>query len=418
MKKWISILLAAVLVLGMTPLPVQADGEITASGSCGAEGSNVTWTLDDSGLLTIRGTGAMWDFSGEHPGWYQDRDRILKCVIADGVTSIGQNAFDSCENLVSVVIGNGATVIKQGAFKDCESLASVAIPVSVTCIEDGAFSGCYSLTDFHYGGTASQKAEISIGWNNEYLTYANFHEESTGPSPDDSIPDPTPDLGTGCGMNETAVYKLLMDQKTYYPEGMPWTNDNSYRWNINNTTGYGCAAFAFLLSDTVFGYLPARMISEDITIDDLRVGDIVRMYNDSKSTVVLKVYEDYVILAEGSYNGMVHWGRIYTAEEVERDTTYVYTRYPEHSFENGVCTECGAQEQKDTPAAIHGDCNGDGKVNSLDLILLRQYLAGWDVELDLAGADVNGNGTANSLDLILLRQYLAGWDVTLGPNTP
>ena len=31
-----------------------------------------------------------------------------------------------------------------------------------------------------------------------------------------------------------------------------------------------------------------------------------------------------------------------------------------------------------------------------------------------SAADANGDGTANALDLILLRQYLAGWDVTLG----
>lgn len=27
----------------------------------------------------------------------------------------------------------------------------------------------------------------------------------------------------------------------------------------------------------------------------------------------------------------------------------------------------------------YGDCNNDGKVNLLDLILLRKYLAKWDV---------------------------------------
>ena len=69
------------------------------------------------------------------------------------------------------------------------------------------------------------------------------------------------------------------------------------------------------------------------------------------------------------------------------------------------------------PKAItYGDASGDGTVNSRDVILLRQYIAGWDVEIDPAAANVNGdpNGDINGLDMILLRQYVAGWDVTLG----
>ena len=70
----------------------------------------------------------------------------------------------------------------------------------------------------------------------------------------------------------------------------------------------------------------------------------------------------------------------------------------------------------DEQEIIYGDVNGDGKVNSRDVILLRQYIAGWNVEIDLAAANVNGdaNDKVNSLDMILLRQYVAGWNVTLG----
>ena len=355
------------------------------TGSCGG---NVTWSLSQDGILTISGTGAMGDYSEDYPGWYRYKDQILQCVIEEGVTAVGA-----------------------GAFRDCFSLASVTIPVSVSAIGDGAFSGCYSLTDLRCGGTADQKAEISIGWQNDYLLHADVHPGVTGPAPAESIPDADPEPGVGCGMNETAVYNLLAAQKKLYPEGIRWTNNNAYQWNINNTTGTGCFAFAFRMSDLVFGYLPARMITENITIDDLRVGDIVYV---GKSAVVLQVHKDYVVLAEGSYNNQIHWGRIYTAEEVARSVSYVYTRYPAHTFENGVCTGCGAEEEKDEPQVNHGDCNGDGRVNGLDLILLRQYLASWDVTPVRAAADCNGDDRVNGLDLILLRQYLASWDVTLG----
>ena len=80
------------------------------------------------------------------------------------------------------------------------------------------------------------------------------------------------------------------------------------------------------------------------------------------------------------------------------------------------CTDCGEREQEELPKleVLYGDANGDGQINGLDLILLRQYLAGWDVSIDSTAADVTGDGKCNALDLIRLRQYLAGWDVTLG----
>ena len=58
-----------------------------------------------------------------------------------------------------------------------------------------------------------------------------------------------------------------------------------------------------------------------------------------------------------------------------------------------------------------GDCTDDGIVNALDLVVLRQYLAGWDVMVNTAGADFDGNGSVNARDLVLLRQHLAGWNV-------
>ncbi|MBO5280221.1 MAG: leucine-rich repeat protein [Clostridia bacterium] len=61
-----------------------------------------------------------------------------------------------------------------------------------------------------------------------------------------------------------------------------------------------------------------------------------------------------------------------------------------------------------------GDLSGDGEINSIDAVLLAQYIAGWDVELDGIAADCNGDGEINSIDAVLLAQYIAGWDVVLG----
>ena len=72
------------------------------SGQCG---DDLTWTLTADGLLTISGTGKMWDFAWDDAHWRADRAYIKQVVIEDGVTSIGKSAFFSCRNLDSVTIG-------------------------------------------------------------------------------------------------------------------------------------------------------------------------------------------------------------------------------------------------------------------------------------------------------------------------
>ncbi len=78
----------------------------------------------------------------------------VKCVISNGVTSIGYEAFYGCSSLSSIEIPNSVTYIGYGAFYDCSSLSSIEIPSSVTRINlypyyhngHSVFGGCYSLS--------------------------------------------------------------------------------------------------------------------------------------------------------------------------------------------------------------------------------------------------------------------------------
>lgn len=61
-------------------------------------------------------------------------------------TSIGNNAFSACTNLVTVAgLGSGTTSIGQSAFQACRSLTDAYIP-NVTTLNYYTFSGCRSLT--------------------------------------------------------------------------------------------------------------------------------------------------------------------------------------------------------------------------------------------------------------------------------
>ena len=87
---------------------------------------------------------------------------------------------------------------------------------------------------------------------------------------------------------------------------------------------------------------------------------------------------------------------------------------PDHVYDNQYdleCNECGYNRPYTS-----GDINNDGKINNKDLGLLMQYLNSWDVEIVESAADINADGKVNNKDYGLLMQYLNGWDVQLMHN--
>ena len=121
----------------------QIDTNIVDSGVCG---DNLTWTLDKDGVLTISGVGAMYDWDRDAPWFAEHREVIQAIVIEDGVTTIGDTAFDSCGLVTSLEIPDSVTSIGDEAFQGCYSLESIQIPAGVTEIGQFAFAHCKKLT--------------------------------------------------------------------------------------------------------------------------------------------------------------------------------------------------------------------------------------------------------------------------------
>ena len=144
-KRLLSFVLAVLMIVSILPATALA-ANIVDSGTCGAKGSNLTWTLDSEGVLTISGSGDMHGYGSSGAPWYGSRSRVKSAVIADGVTSIGDDAFKGCTSLTSVTIPDSVTSIGWDAFAGCTSLTSVTIPDSVTSIGRHAFQNCTSLT--------------------------------------------------------------------------------------------------------------------------------------------------------------------------------------------------------------------------------------------------------------------------------
>lgn len=139
-KRLLSILLVLLTALTLLPLGALADD----NNKCG---ENLTWEFAD-GILTISGTGEMYDYSSADPApWSAKNSDICEITVGDGVTSIGDNAFHSCKELSMVTFMGGLTRIGSGAFAGCEVLRDFDFPYSLETIGANAFSECNGLVD-------------------------------------------------------------------------------------------------------------------------------------------------------------------------------------------------------------------------------------------------------------------------------
>lgn len=141
-----------VLTMGITYLNITYSREIPLTitpdneGTCG---ENVTWRLDESGLLTIAGTGSMKDYEGElslQAPWAKYRSDICRVAVGEGVTRIGSWAFQGLENLTVAEIPATITSIGEYAFDSCALTGTVSLPEGLQTIENGAFFNNPDLT--------------------------------------------------------------------------------------------------------------------------------------------------------------------------------------------------------------------------------------------------------------------------------
>lgn len=167
----LALLFCITLVAGVH---ASAYAETVASGTW----ESLNWTLDDDGLLIISGNGEMAGFYNTTDitsTWRQYKNRIYEIIIENGVTTIGDSAFQDCNNLAKILIPDSITRIGNNAFYYCGQLKSIAIPYSVRSIGKSAFYSCSQLTEINYLGTENEWNTIQIETNNKVLTTATVH---------------------------------------------------------------------------------------------------------------------------------------------------------------------------------------------------------------------------------------------------
>lgn len=142
LKKLLPGLLCALAICVCLPFRAEA---ATYTGSCG---TNATWSLDTStGVLSITGTGAMNDYTYSTRFWKNYSSYIKSVVVGEGITYIGNCAFDLCP-ATSVSLPSTLTELGEMAFYGCDATV-LNLPAGLKIIGDNALNYMEQLTAIH-----------------------------------------------------------------------------------------------------------------------------------------------------------------------------------------------------------------------------------------------------------------------------
>ena len=172
MKARTLLMTAAAFIMAATA----ANAEVVASGNCGAEGNNVTWTLDDQGTLTLDGTGATTTvyYAKTDQPWYNYESQITNVVVNEGITDLGSGIFLNMNNITSVSLPASLTDIADYAFQRCTSINTiVSKAVSAPTAQSDSFAQVPRTAKVIVPAGSIESYKNATGWSG----FTNIVEE-------------------------------------------------------------------------------------------------------------------------------------------------------------------------------------------------------------------------------------------------
>ena len=334
-------------------------GSVVAySGSCGAEGDNVTWVLYDDGYLVISGEGDMADrkdWNDENP--FKNFDSNIKSVVVEeGVTSVGDYAFDGCSNLTDITIANSVTRIGVYAFHGC-GMADVTIPASVEIIDEEAFSGSDKF--------------VSVTFENGVKSIGDFAFSVCYNISDLFIPASVTNIGEGAFAYDISLKNITVDENNEYYSSVDGVLFNKNKTKIitypamSTATSYtipdsvtdtdpGIFVFALNLVDVVIPdsveNIGEAMFIECHNLQTVKIGSGVKYIGEW-------MIDDFYSLTDVIYNGTEEqWDNIEIGEnEVLVELVRFEPAVCEHedTDKDGLCDGCN--EVYEVKSGSHGE---------------------------------------------------------------
>lgn len=183
---------------------VQAETNEGLQGTCG---ENLKWVLEDN-VLTISGTGEIpASFVRKMEKQYEDfyAEDIEKIKIENGITKIGNEAFEKCEFLEEVKMPESVKEIGISAFWYCTELKEINLPDALKTIGEHAFRSCYSVEQLIIPENISEIGDgafqyciniTSINWPKKLTTMNDYMFYNCSSLEKIELPDGLKEIGT------------------------------------------------------------------------------------------------------------------------------------------------------------------------------------------------------------------------------
>ena len=112
--------------------------------------------LDENGTLTVSGQGKMWEYNTttrfETP-WYEDKLKIKKIVVEDGIENIGKFSFFDCANVKTVNLSQSVKKVDTDAFDQAYKVQYISMyDTTVWTAQDDFGTNKNKVIDLHCYG--------------------------------------------------------------------------------------------------------------------------------------------------------------------------------------------------------------------------------------------------------------------------
>ena len=346
-------------------------------------------------------------------------------IIPDSVTEIGDNAFWDCKSIDSIIVPNSVASIGNSAFSYCTNLKSITIPDSVTNISDQVFCGCTSLesitipngvTSVGYDAFRGCTSLDSITIPDTITCFGGYAFEKTKWLENKRIDDPLV-IVNGILIDGHACSGdiIIPNYVTSICDYAFFDNDNLTSVTIPKSVLYiGDSAFSALITNfPIYGY---RNTAAERCIKNHDLNFIPLDDTETSVTLDINLNANDKTMSSENVNISINGEEASTSDNGKAelslaDGTHEIT-FSAHGFVPRTYTvevKDGQLSEELTPELnLIGDADGNGVVNTLDIVKLKRHLIKVEpltgYALDCANTD--GNDTVNTLDIVKLKRHL------------
>ncbi len=122
-----------------------------------------------------------------------------------------------------------------------------------------------------------------------------------------------------------------------------------------------------------------------------------------------RINSDYLEIYKSMLSGKTKWSAVNTGKNTAKfNGSYSYEYEWQQPYGQNTLPSPEKSGSVTQSIAVPGDLNGDGRVDVFDLVRMKKYLSGQEVEVCADNLDVNNDGTVDVIDLIRLKKSIAG----------